>query len=192
MSAVTPGLAPPRVADVARKALPGLLVVVALVASAGYVFRGPILAVATRFVEEYGIIGVFLGCVVGDSLPAVGAQPVLFLAYTGGVAFPIILATAALAGEVAGALCWALGRGLGRVPAVARWVERTGLAPWLQGNAARTVFAAALLPFPFSATVVAAGAAGAPLLPVLIGCLGRTPKALLNLCLIAFGWSLGS
>ena len=90
MSAVTPGLAPPRVADVARKALPGLLVVVALVASAGYVFRGPILAVATRFVEEYGIIGVFLGCVVGDSLPAVGAQPVLFLAYTGGVAFPII------------------------------------------------------------------------------------------------------
>lgn len=188
------GLLPPlpRPADVVRKALPGLLLVLGAVGGAGYLFRTPILAAATGFVRDYGLAGVFLGCVLGDSLPAVGAQPILFLAYTGGMSFGVVLGAAALAGLVAGAACWALGRVLGAWGPVGRWVERTGLAPWLRGNAARTVFAAALLPFPFSATVVAAGAAGAPLGPVLLGCVGRTPKALLNLTLIALGWSLGA
>ncbi len=181
----------PRPIDVARRVIPGLLVVIAAVAGAGFVFREPILAVATQFVADYGLVGVIIGCFLGDSLPAVGAQPILFLAYTGGMGAGWILLAATLGGELAGVACWLLGRALGRWGPVRRWVDRTGMAPWLRANAGRTVFAAALLPFPFSATVVAAGAAGAPLPAVLLGCLGRVPKAMLNLALIALGWSLG-
>jgi membrane protein YqaA with SNARE-associated domain len=182
----------PRPAEIAWKALPGLLLVLAAVAGAGYAFRTPILAVSTGLVARFGLPGVFLGCLVGDSLPAVGAQPVLFLAYTGGLRFLPILAVAALAGIVAGGLCWGLGRLLGRWAPVSGWIQRTGLGPWLEKDAIRTVFASAILPFPFAATAIAAGAAGAPLAHVLLGSTGRAPKALMNLTLIAAGWSLGA
>lgn len=152
-------------------------------------FRDPILAFAEGVVQDFGRVGVFWGCLLADALPAVGAQPVLFLGYTGGVPFVELLLLAAGAGVGAAALLWAIGRVLARLQRVRAWLDRTGLGPWLRHDAARTVFWSAVLPFPFAATALAAGAAGAPLLPVLLGSTGRAVKALLNLTLIAIGWS---
>lgn len=188
MSAGTAPALPP-LREVARKVVPGLLLFVGLVAGLGALFRTPILAFAEGVVHELGRAGVFVGCLVADTLPAVGAQPILFLGYTGGVPFVELLLLASAAGVGAGGLLWGLGRGLSRVERVRSWLHRTGLGPWLRNDAARTVFWSAVLPFPFAATALAAGASGAPLLPVLLGSSGRALKALLNLTLIAAGWS---
>ena len=68
----------------------------------------------------------------------------------------------------------------------------SGFAALLLRHRARAIFLGAILPFPYALTTIAAGAVGIPLGETLVGSLGRFPKALLNLALIASGWSLGS
>lgn len=171
--------------------LPGVLVFLALVTVLGVFFRVPLLSVGTYIVGRFGLGGIFLACYLLDSVPGVGAQPMLFLGYTGGLGILPLLGAATMGGVLAGATCWAVGRLFGRTERVKRWAAASGMQPWLRDRARSTVFAAAILPFPFAAACLAAGAAGAPLGDVLIGATGRAPKALLNLLVIASGWSLG-
>lgn len=180
----------PNLRDGLRRALPGLGVVIVVVALLGAHAQGPLTAAAEAFVTEGGLIGVFAASLALDAVPGVGAQPVIFLAWIGGLGFLPVLFAAGSGGVVAGAVSWSIGRGLGRIPRARRWFEEAGIAPLLRRYGARAVFASAILPFPYALTTLAAGATGLPLSATLLGALGRFPKALLNLTVMAAGWSL--
>ena len=189
----TPHLAPdelPSLKEGVRRALPGLIGVVGVVALLGAYAQAPLTAAARAFVAEGGLPGVFAACVALDSVPGVGAQPVIMLGWIGGLGFVPVLLAAGSGGVVAGGVSWGIGRGLGRIPRARRWFEEAGIGALLRRYGGRAVFAAAILPFPFALTTLAAGATGMPLSTTLWGSLGRFPKALLNLATIAAGWSL--
>lgn len=175
-----------------RTAVPGLLLLVVIVVLLGVFARDPLLAASASFVDRAGLPGVFLACLVLDSIPGVGAQPILFLAYTGGLGFFPALLVGGTSGVVSGAIGWSAGRGLGRLERVRSWVERSGLGPVLRRHGWRAVFTSAVLPFPYALTTVAAGVADISLGATLLGATGRFPKAFLNLLLVAGGWSVGT
>lgn len=175
-----------------RGVVPGLAFMLVLVGVAGAWLREPLLAFGAAFVARFGWAGATLACLGLDAIPGVGAQPILFLAYTGGMGFGPALAAASLGGVAAGAVGWTTGRVLGRFGVLSGWLQRTGLGEPLRRHAVKTVFWGAILPFPYALVTIAAGAAGVPLGRVLIGATGRVPKALLNLTLIALGWSVGA
>lgn len=175
-----------------RSALPGLAVLVLAIALLGWVAREPLQALSSGFVERAGLPGVFVSELVLDAIPGVGAQPVIFLAYAGGLGFWPILLVSGLGGVGAGAVGWGIGRLLSRSRRAMGWLFRSGFAALLLRHRARAIFLGAILPFPYALTTIAAGAVGIPLGETLLGSLGRFPKALLNLALIASGWSLGS
>lgn len=175
-----------------RAALPGLLVVVCVVAVLGWVAREPLHAWSTAFVERAGLPGVFLAGTALDAVPGVGAQPILFVGYAGGLGFLPVLLVGGGAGVAAGGIGWAFGRLLSRSRWAMDWMFRSGLAALLLRHRSRAVFIGAILPFPYALMTIAAGAVGVSLHETLLGALGRYPKALLNLALIAGGWSLGA
>lgn len=171
--------------------MPGLAVLVAVVAGLGLFVREPLLAAASDFVATAGLPGIFLCCFVLDSIPGVGAQPILFLAYAGGIGVLPLFVLGGSSGVCAGVLGWAVGRALRRWDSPRRWLHRSGLGPMLVRHRWRAVFTAAILPFPYVLTTIAAGTAGVSLAQTVAGALGRYVKAALNLVLVAGGWSLG-
>lgn len=174
-----------------RQVVPGVLFVLALIAVAGIFLREPLLEVGGGFVRAWGFGGTLVAALCLDAIPGVGAQPVIFLAYTGGMGyFPVLLAAGA-GGTLASVVSWAAGRLLARMRLVRGWLTRTGLVDPLYRHAVKTVFVAAILPFPYALVTIAAGAAGVPLPRVLLGASGRFVKAWINVTLIAVGWEVG-
>lgn len=175
----------------ARGVLPGLVFALVLVALAGTLLREPLLEVGAAFVGAGGFAGTLLASLALDAIPGVGAQPIIFLAWTGGMGFFEVLLAAGAGGTLAAAVAWSGGRLLARQGLLRGWLDRTGLSRPLHEHTVKTVFLAAILPFPYALVTIAAGAARVPLPRVLLGACGRFVKALLNLTLIAIGWQVG-
>lgn len=173
-----------------RRVVPGLVAALVVVAVLGWLFREPIGTFATGLVARWGALGVVLGALMLDLVPGPGNPPVVFVAYTGGEPWWLVVLLVGTGGVLATALGWLLGRPLGRLPAVRRRLERSGLLALLQHHGARGVFVAGLIPMPYVLTTLAAGAAGLPLGPTLLGGTARYVKALLNVALVALGWGL--
>ncbi len=188
------GLALPT--DVSPKAvarlLGGLVVLVALVAVVGAVLREPIVAFSAGLVAEYGLIGLFAGVFALDQTPGLGFQPVVFLAYTGGIAPMPLLLVAWLASLSASAAVYAVGRAFRGRPSLVALLLRWRIGHWIQAYGARAIAVAALAPVPFCLATFGAGVMGIPLRDLLLGASVRVVKIGLMLAAVAAGWGLGT
>jgi len=168
----------------------GLLTLLLGVAALGVVLRRPLEVAAAWFVDTMGLLGVFLAVTLVDTLPLTH-EPVLLLAWSGGLSFGAIWAAASAGSVLAGVLGWLVGGRLARF----RWVQRAFLryriTAFLERYGAWAVAVAALTPFPYAVATWAAGAARVPLVPVFLGSLVRILKVLIYLSLIVLGWSAG-
>lgn len=169
--------------------LGGLLMLLAGLVLAGLLVREPVEALAAWFVREGGLGGLFLAVTVVDSLPLTH-EPVLLLAWSGGLGFWPVWLAASLGSVAAGIVGWTLGGLLGRLDAVKRVFARYRIAEVFEKYGGAAVAVAALTPVPYAVTTWAAGAARVPFVPLFLGCLVRFLKVLIYLSLIVAGWSL--
>jgi membrane protein YqaA with SNARE-associated domain len=167
-----------------------LLTLFAGVAALGVVLREPLEWLAAWFVGTLGLPGIVLAVTLVDTLPLTH-EPVLLLAWSGGVPFWHIWAAASLGSVAAGGVGWGMGRLVGQRPSVQRFFVRYRLADFLERYGAWAVAVAALTPFPYAVATWSAGAARVPLALVLAGSMVRLIKVLVYLSLIVLGWSAG-
>ncbi|MFT6162818.1 MAG: putative membrane protein YdjX (TVP38/TMEM64 family) [Myxococcota bacterium] len=158
----------------------------------GTVLQGPIETLSASFVESFGVLGVFVGVMILDAIPGTFHEPLLILAYDGGIQYGMIVIAAGTASIVAGVIGWTCGRLLGKWPFVDRLLTKYRITPFMRKHGARAVAIAALTPFPYAITTWGAGAADVPLSSLLIGALFRYIKVALYLGIIVYGWSLGT
>ncbi|MCB9679211.1 MAG: VTT domain-containing protein [Alphaproteobacteria bacterium] len=167
----------------------GLSTLVAVFALLAYGLREPLEHVAAWFVGYAGLPGVAVLVMVVDALPLTH-EPILFLAWSGGLGFWPVWAAATVGSIASGGIGWAGGRVLGRWPFLVRLFETYHVRTFLERYGVWAVAIAAFTPFPFALATWCSGACGLPLRPVLLGSLFRAPKVLLYLAIIVYGWSL--
>lgn len=165
-----------------------LLIVFALVAVIGLLFREPMEHAAQLFLGRFGIAGVFVAALMLDAVPGLGSQPIVVLACAGGAPGLAVWLAASIGSWLSGTLGWAVGRALARWPWFAAWIARSGLERGLLRHRRRAVFLSALAPFPYGLVTMAAGAAGLPWREVGLGATGRFVKVGLNVAIVVMGW----
>ncbi|MBW1877507.1 MAG: hypothetical protein JRI25_25115 [Deltaproteobacteria bacterium] len=158
------------------------------VAALGYAFAEPIERVSAVFLEHFGRAGLFAAVFIMDAIPFTTHEPVLFLAYTGGVTFWQVFGLAGTASVLSGILGWTMGRVLARWRWLGDLFERSQVGPFLRRYGVVAIAAAALTPFPYAITTWGAGMVGVRIEHLMIGALFRYPKVLFYLTIMALGW----
>ncbi len=167
----------------------GLVVMLAGVAALAVVLEDPLTAASAELVSRFGLAGVFFATLFTDTF-VLTHEPVLFVAYAGGLGFWPVFFTACTASVLAGPLGWTLGRLLGRHVWVRRWFQRYRIDGFLARYGFWAVTVAALTPFPYSVATWASGAGGVRFTTLMLGSLFRIPKVAFYFSLIVFGWDL--
>lgn len=158
----------------------------------GSVLEAPIQALSASFVDAFGVLGVFVGVLILDAIPGTFHEPLLILAYDGGIRYGTIVLVAGTASVLAGVVGWVCGRLLGKLPFLDRILTTYRITPFMRKYGGRAIAIAALTPFPYAITTWGAGAADVPLSSLLVGALFRYLKVALYLAIIVYGWSLGT
>jgi len=167
----------------------GLVVLFVLVAVLGMLLAEPIERASAVFLEHFGRAGLFATVFVMDAIPFTTHEPVLFLAYTGGVTFWQVFGLAGTASVLSGGLGWVVGRVLGRWQWLGAAFERHRIGPFLRKYGIVAIAVAALLPVPYAIVTWGAGTVGVRIGHVLLGALFRYPKVLFYLTIMALGWN---
>ena len=167
----------------------GLSTLVAVFAGLAWSLQDPLEQLAAWFVGTAGLVGVAVLVSIVDALPLTH-EPILFLAWNGGLGFWPVWAAASIGSIGSGALGWAGGRLLRRWQVLTRLFERYKVTRFLEQYGVWAVAIAAFTPFPFALVTWCSGAVGLSLRPVLLGSLFRAPKVLLYLTIIVYGWNL--
>ena len=167
----------------------GATLLVAVAGVLARVLRGPLTSLGQDFLDSFGRLGIVAGMLVIDtsSVPLIH-EPLLMLAYTGGMSFVEIWLIAGVASMGAGIVGYGLGHLLGQTGPVRRILERSGMGPLMTQKGAWGVAGAALTPLPFAPATWLAGASGVSLTGFGAACAGRIPKVGIYLGLIALGW----
>lgn len=158
----------------------------------GSVLEGPIEALSRSFVDAFGALGVFVGVTILDAIPGTFHEPLLILAYDGGIRFRTIVGVAGTASILSGVIGWTCGRLLGKWSFLDRVLTKYRITPFMRRYGGRAIAIAALTPFPYAITTWGAGAADVPLSTLLVGSLFRYIKIALYLGIIVSGWSLST
>ncbi len=158
----------------------------------GTVLQGPIEALSASFVDAFGVLGVFVGVLILDAIPGTFHEPLLILAYDGGIQYGTIVLVAGTGSFLAGIVGWTCGRLLGKWPFLDHVLTKYRISAFMRRYGGRAVAIAALTPFPYAITTWGAGAADVPLSSLLVGALFRYIKVALYLAIIVYGWSLGT
>lgn len=170
----------------------GMGVLLVLVVVLAMTLQEPLLQVSQRFVDAFGIGGVFVGVLLLDMVPMATHEPLLFFGYTGGLGYWPVMIAASAGSVLSGVLGWYLGGILGRHPRVQALFERYHVVHFFQRYGVAAVAVAAVTPFPFAIATWASGAAGLSFRALLLGALFRVPKVLIYLTLIVVGWAVGT
>ena len=145
----------------------------------------PLAVVSRAFVDRFGLLGVFVGCMLIDATPGLTHEPVLLFALEGGLGYGLVFAAAGSGSTLAGLVGYGMGRLLGRNSRVQGMLDRYRLRAFLNRYGVRAVAVAALTPFPFAIATWGAGASGVGLRTVFLGSLFRFPKVFIYLSGIA-------
>ncbi|TNE84228.1 MAG: hypothetical protein EP330_30370 [Deltaproteobacteria bacterium] len=168
-----------------RRLAVGFVVLMAGVAVIFKLAAEPLNAVSAAFVENFGLLGVFVGCLLIDATPGLTHEPILVVARQGGIGFWAIFVAAGTGSMLSGVLGYGIGRVLGGSAFVQRLLIRYRLREFLHRYGVRAVAIAALTPFPFAIATWGAGASQISIRSVLVGALFRYPKVLFYLSGIA-------
>ncbi len=158
--------------------------------AAGLLFKGPLEAFATRFVADWGGLGVAVGFFLSDAF-AVPVPPDLFLAlgYVGGMPVGALVAWGT-GGSLAGGLtAYGLSRLLRTVPAVQRRLEARGeeARALLDRYGVTALAVGALTPLPYSLMAWTCAVLGMPLRTFVLVSLLRLVRVALYLGLVVAG-----
>ena len=167
----------------------GLVVMLVGIATIAILAREPLEVAAGGFVDAFGLLGVFVGVLLTDTF-VLTHEPILFVAYAGGLGFWPVFAVASSASVLSGLVGWTLGGLLGRTSPVQRMFDRYKIRTFMEAYGFWAVAVAALTPFPFSVATWASGAAQVPLKTVALGSLFRIPKVMFYFLVIVFGWDM--
>lgn len=180
----------PSLTALARQLAASLVVIGVAAYLVSRFLRGPIERAGAAFVDEFGLLGVFAGVLALDTLPGTIHEPLMALAWEGGLAYlPIVLASGT--GSVAaGVFGWVIGRWLGRFAWVQRTMHRYHIGPFMRRYGGWAVAIAAITPFPYAITTYGAGAAGVRLPVLLAGSMLRFPKEALYFGIYVYGATL--
>lgn len=166
-----------------------MVVLLAVVGSLAVALEPQLTMLSEGFVSRFGLAGLFVGVVLTDSLAATN-EPLMLVAYAGGLGFWPVFVVASSASVLAGPVGWFLGGLLGRLSYVQDLFSRYKIDAFLHRYGFWSVAMAAVTPFPFSLVTWASGAVRVPLSVVFAGSLFRIPKTLFYLSIIVFGWDL--
>jgi membrane protein YqaA with SNARE-associated domain len=169
----------------------GGIVLLSVTGLLGAWVRQPLTELASEAVQGLGLLGLFFGVMFFDSSPLpLITEPLLFVAYAGGLDFMTVVVVAGTASFLAGAVGYAGGAFVGRLSFVARWLERVGLAPVMRRRGVLVVATTAVTPLPFAASTWTAGACKVAFIPFVGVCLLRYLKVSFYLGLIVLGWTV--
>ena len=173
--------------------------VVAVVAVFGVVavlarlFRRPLQALGTAFVERFGLAGMFVGSLLSDAftIPIPPQFYLLTAVASGRPQLPAVI-VCSVASMMGGALAYRLARPLSRLAPIARLLERT--RPQADRLFARwgswSVVVAGFSPLPFSGLCYTAGIYRMPLRLFALFLILRIPRLLVIYAAVRAGWAL--
>jgi membrane protein YqaA with SNARE-associated domain len=170
-------------------AMLGLLAFFGLIVLLAMTVREPIEALSTKIVEQLGVPGIFLMVALMDPIPGPGHQLAVLVGYTGGLP-PLGIFVAASSGAVLSSMwCWWLGRNFKDSVGIQTVLTRWKIKDFLQKHGAIAIALAGVMPIPYAAATLGAGACDVPLRSLLLGSLARPVKIALALILLSLGWS---
>ena len=177
-----------------RRTIIGVIIVFGAAAVLAFYAEEPLTRAADLFMERWGAGGLALGVIILDTSPfPLINEPILLLAYQGGMSAWDVLLVAGGASVLAGSLGYLYGFILNKIFPVRRWMEerRPNAVAWIHKHGAKGVAVAAVLPIPFSVATWTAGAMGVPWKTVALASLLRIPKTGFYLWLIVTGLAVG-
>lgn len=172
-----------------------VVVIVAAAAVLGVLFREPLTVLGHRFVDRFGLLGMFLGTLFIDtSIVPLSTDPLLLIGVSGELPFWPMFFVTGIASVLSGPLGYACGAMLDRGTRIGPVLRRRfpRFLHLLEEHGIKAMVAAALLPIPFSATTWSAGISRLGLGRVALVSLLRIPKTGFYLWLIAKGWEYGA
>ncbi len=184
----------PGAGTLALRTLLGLAALFGIMAVLASTLKAPLESISVEFFNKYGLLGMFIGTTLSDSLGIpIPVDTYLMAAVTANSPTLPVLTVACAASILGGNLAWLIGRRLDRFPLLGRLVERfkaRGQAAFARWGVA-AVAVAAWTPIPFSIICMAAGAFAMPFRSFFLTTLHRIPRIVLYYYVIALGWSVG-
>lgn len=177
-----------------RKAVVGLIVILAVAGATGVLFKEPLQAVGEAFIGRWGLWGLAVGVVITDASPLpLTNEPLVFLARGAGLGLWTICGVVSAASVAAGSVGYWSGRLFGGALKLEGWMARRhpGLTHYMRQYGAEGVAIAALLPIPFALSTWSAGILRVPYAKVALASLVRIPKTVFYALLIVAGLSAG-
>jgi membrane protein YqaA with SNARE-associated domain len=154
--------------------------------------RPELQSLGTLFVERFGIGGVMLGTFLADGFHCpIPPQFYMLLAIAAGRSPFTIIAATSVASVLGGGAGCLVARRLGRLPRLARWLERSNrgvVAQLTQRHALRSALFASFTPIAFSMLCYLTGFYRLPRSAVLLLLALRVPKIALYYYLVSIGW----
>ncbi len=166
-------------------------VLVGIVTVVGWAYRDELSRFGDWFVRRFGFAGMAAGAFLADGLHfPIPPQFYLLTGIAGGHRSAFVVASVLLGSELGGLAAFALARGVGGAPAVARRLEKTRRL--LDGFVARRGYlglaAATLLPLSFCLICMASGAMRLPYRAYGVLAVMRVPRILLSYAVIVLAW----
>jgi len=177
-----------------KKAVVGLVVILAIAGIVGVVFKEPLQLAGAAFLDAFGLVGLFVSVLITDGVPfPLTNEPLIFLARGAGVGAWVIFGIVSAGSIAAGSVGYWGGRLVGRSLGLEEWLEikQPALVHYMRRYGAEGVAIAALLPIPFQLSTWSAGTLQVPYGKVVLASLLRIPKTGFYVLLIVGGLSLG-
>ncbi len=164
---------------------------VAVVSFLGWAFRSELTRFGEWFVSRFGVAGMGAGAFLADSVHfPIPPQFYLFTGIAGGYEVVIVVLAVLVGSELGGLTAFALARGLGGVPMVARRLQKSRelLTGLIERQGYVGLAAATLLPISFSLLCMASGAMRLPYKAYGVLAIMRVPRILLSYVVIVLAW----
>lgn len=177
-----------------RKAVVGLIVILAVAGTTGVLFREPLQALGDAFIGRWGLGGLAIGVIITDASPLpLTNEPLVFLARGAGLDLWTIFGVVSGASVAAGSVGYWSGRVFGGALKLAPWMahRHPGLTHYMTQYGAEGVAIAALLPIPFALSTWSAGILRVPYGRVFVATLVRIPKTIFYALIIVGGLAAG-
>lgn len=175
----------------ALRVIVGFAALVAIVSLVGWAFRDELSRFGAWFVSRFGVAGVSAGAFLADSVHfPIPPQFYLLTGIAGGHDVVIVLLAVLAGSELGGFTAFALARGLGQRPSVARRLQspRELIARLIERGGYLGLATATLLPVSFSLLCMASGAMGLPYRAYGVLAIMRVPRIVLSYVVIHLAW----
>lgn len=173
----------------------GFVIIFALAAAAGVLFREPLFGAGSWVVAQYGVVGLAVAVLVVDTFPTpMSYVPFMALGLAGGLSLMDVLVVSSIASYAGGCMGYAIGRTLGMPSRLEAWIHRRypRVQEMLDRYGGWGVAAIALLPVPLAVGTWSAGSLKVNARQAAVALLLRVPKTMVYVAVLDRGLSLGA